>query len=439
MNNKDDGSNSRAAAALVIADVLNGKPLDTALVSHGDRIGERDQGLVAELTHGVSRWHPRLQQQLNGLVERPLAKKLRNIEALLLVGLYQLQYTRIPAHAAISATVQAVMTLRQPKLKGLVNAVLRRAQREGLEADPDDPALPGWWLDRLKTDWPKDWQRLARAGNSRPPMVLRVNQRKQSRDVYLARLTEAEIAAEEIIPDTTAIELTSGTAVQSLPGWSEGDVAIQDGAAQYAAGLINAEPGQRLLDACAAPGGKTCHLLESCEDLKLVALDCDPQRVTRIHENLQRLGLKATLKTGDATQTNTWWDGESFDHILLDAPCSGSGVLRRHPDMKLLRRASDIPALVQLQNQLLNALWPLLKPGGQFLYATCSVFAAENDQQISKFLDQQADAKVQSIDLPAGRKTSNGWQILTGDGPPPNGHDGFFYALLKKQTIISGG
>jgi 16S rRNA (cytosine967-C5)-methyltransferase len=427
------GARARAEAAICVARVVGeGQTLETALESV--RLVERDAALVRALTHGSLRWHQRLTWQVQRLLARPLPARESAIDALIRVGLYQLQFTRIPEHAAVSSTVAAARLLRRPGYAALVNALLRRflRERKALEAQMErDPqaasAHPGWLLERLQRDWPDRWEQIVAAGNvESPPMWLRVNTRRTSRLEYLALLETAGLIATPCDGVATALLLERPQSVGTLPGFAEGLVSVQDAAAQLACGLLAVGPGQRVLDACAAPGGKAAHLLEAHPDVaELWALDRDPTRVELMRGNFTRLGLAPTLTVGDATQPAGWWDGRAFDRILLDAPCSATGVIRRHPDIKVLRRPTDIGPAAARQALLLRALWPLLKAGGRLLYATCSVLKEENQQQIDAFIAATPDARW------AGGAQPH-YQILPGEA----NMDGFYYACLEKQDMV---
>ena len=431
--------NPRLAAARALAAVLAGKAsLASSLPSQLERVSDRDKGLVQELAFGTARWQPRLSALALALLSKPFRKADQDIEALLLIGLYQLLYTRIPAHAAIAETVGCATALKKPWAKGLLNAVLRRAQREAetlLPALEKDPVVltahPRWLQKSLKAFWPDDWLAICEANNSHPPFTLRVNQRVSNRETYLAKLTEAGIAGQATPFSPVGITLDTPCDVTVLPGLVDGAVSVQDEAAQLAAGLLMLEPEQRVLDACCAPGGKTCHILESQPDLReVVAIDLEPQRLERVKENLMRLKLDATLLAGDARATEQWWDGQPFQRILLDAPCSATGVIRRHPDIKLARQADDIAALAQLQGELLDALWPTLADNGILLYATCSTLPTENTEVIAAFLQRTGDAQELPFSADFGKQQAHGRQLLA----QVAGHDGFYYARLIKQA-----
>lgn len=431
--------NPRLAAARALTPVLAGKAsLASSLPTQLERVSDRDKGLVQELVFGTARWQPRLYALALALLSKPFRRADQDVEALLLVGLYQLLYTRIPAHAAISETVGCATALKKPWAKGLLNAVLRRAQREAetlLPALEKDPVVltahPRWLQKSLKAFWPNDWLAICAANNSHPPFTLRVNQQVASRDAYLAQLSEAGIAAKPTTFSPDGITLATPCDVTALPGFAEGAVSVQDEAAQLAAELLMLEPEQRVLDACCAPGGKTCHILERQPQLsEVVAIDLEPQRLERVKANLARLKLNATLLAGDARATEQWWDGQPFQRILLDAPCSATGVIRRHPDIKLTRQADDIAPLAQLQGELLDALWPTLADNGILLYATCSTLPTENTEVIDAFLQRTSDAQELPFAAAFGQAQPHGQQLLAQEG----GHDGFYYARLIKQA-----
>jgi 16S rRNA (cytosine967-C5)-methyltransferase len=342
---------------------------------------------------------------------------------------------KTPDHAAVSATVSATAKIGRRRARGLVNAVLRRYLRERAEIDagalasPEGRyAHPPWMIERLRVDWPDDWATILAANNEPPPMWLRVNGARIGRDEYLEQLPPGIGSAGSAAPESVLLE--HPTDVAEVYGFSQGLVSVQDAAAQLAAHLVGAGPGERVLDACAAPGGKAAHILELCDACELHALDSDADRLVMTRETFDRLGLKATILHGDASETETWWDERPYDRILLDAPCTASGVIRRHPDIKLLRRATDVGDLSRLQGRILDSLWKTLKPGGRMIYATCSVFREENDKQIAAFLDRTGAATAFQLDGATdwGREAEVGRQILPGDA----GMDGFYYACLAK-------
>ncbi|MGE6823229.1 16S rRNA (cytosine(967)-C(5))-methyltransferase RsmB [Pseudomonas soli] len=429
--------NPRLAAARALAAVLSGKAsLNSSLPAQLDKVEERDRGLTQDLAFGTARWQPRLDLLAAQLLQKPFKAADADVQALLLVGLYQLFYSRIPAHAAIGETVGCADKLKKPWAKGLLNAVLRRAQREGeaLLADMErDPVVrtahPRWLQKSLKAFWPEQWEAICAANNAHPPMILRINRRHHGRDAYLALLAEAGIGASACQYSRDGIVLAEACDVRGLPGFAEGWVSVQDEAAQLSADLLELAPGQRVLDACCAPGGKTCHLLEAEPGLAhMVAIDLEAKRLTRVRENLDRLKLDAELIACDARDTASWWDGKPFQRILLDAPCSATGVIRRHPDIKLTRQADDIPALAALQGELLDALWPTLEVGGMLLYATCSSLPTENTEVIDAFLARTPGARELDLATEAGLRQPHGRQLLAQEG----GHDGFYYAKLIK-------
>ncbi|WP_348970374.1 MULTISPECIES: 16S rRNA (cytosine(967)-C(5))-methyltransferase RsmB [Pseudomonas] len=435
--------NPRLAAAKALAAVLSGKAsLNSSLPTQLDKVEDRDRGFTQDLAFGTARWQPRLSALAEKLLQKPFKTADADVEALLLVGLYQLLYTRVPAHAAIGETVGCADKLKKPWAKGLLNAVLRNAQRESetifaeLERDPVvRTAHPRWLQKSLKAFWPEQWEAICAANNAHPPMILRVNRRHHSRDAYLALLGEAGIAATPCVYSRDGIVLEAAADVRSLPGFAEGWISVQDEAAQLAADLLDLAPGQRVLDACCAPGGKTCHILEAEPALAgVVAVDLEAKRLVRVKENLERLGLDAELIAADGRDIDKWWDGKPFQRILLDAPCSATGVIRRHPDIKLTRQPDDIVALAQLQGELLDAMWKTLEVGGILLYATCSTLPTENTEVIAAFLERTPGARELDLATAAGIKQPHGRQLLAQEG----GHDGFYYAKLIKIAAARG-
>ncbi|KPG78754.1 16S rRNA (cytosine(967)-C(5))-methyltransferase RsmB [Pseudomonas sp. RIT-PI-o] len=435
--------NPRLAAAKALAAVLSGKAsLNSSLPTQLDKVEDRDRGFTQDLAFGTARWQPRLSALAEKLLQKPFKAADADVEALLLVGLYQLLYTRVPAHAAIGETVGCADKLKKPWAKGLLNAVLRNAQRESetifaeLERDPVvRTAHPRWLQKSLKAFWPEQWEAICAANNAHPPMILRVNRRHHNRDAYLALLGEAGIAATPCVYSRDGIVLEAAADVRSLPGFAEGWISVQDEAAQLAADLLDLAPGQRVLDACCAPGGKTCHILEAEPALAgVVAVDLEAKRLVRVKENLERLGLNAELIAADGRDIDKWWDGKPFQRILLDAPCSATGVIRRHPDIKLTRQPDDIVALAQLQGELLDAMWKTLEVGGILLYATCSTLPTENTEVIAAFLERTPGARELDLATSAGIKQPHGRQLLAQQG----GHDGFYYAKLIKIAAARG-
>ena len=428
----------RLAAVRILTKVVqSGQSLSAALPPVLAQVqNPADRALVQEICYGVLRWWHRLDAMANTLLERKLKPKDTDIKCLVLCGIYQIVYMRIPAHAAVAETVKQVSGLRKNWAKKLVNALLRSFQRRQeqivgeLENRPETLfSYPLWLLDSLRQDWPEDWQEIARGGNERPPMALRVNLAKTTREKYLQQLQQAGLEALPGPFNPDALVLAKPIDVSLLPSFEEGFASVQDVAAQQAARLLDLKPGQRVLDACAAPGGKSCHILEAEPGLdELLALDIDASRLARVSENLDRIGITARLVEADVMDIDKWWDGRQFDRILLDAPCSATGVIRRHPDIKLLRRAEDIDALVKVQEAMLERVWPLLIAGGMLLYATCSILCRENADQIDRFLTHHEDASSPAIESAWGRKQAVGKQLFPGD----EGMDGFYYAVLRK-------
>jgi len=426
---------ARATSARTIAEVIQKqRSLNAVLATALPLLAENERSLCQQISYGVLRWQYQLQAISKQLVRKPLKAKDSDIAALLLSGLYQLRELRIPEHAVISETVNACKTLGKPWATGLVNASLRNylRQQESIEQqlltdDAANYAHPDWLLKQYQHDWPENWQAIAAANNQQPPMFLRVNKQHQSRDEYLAKLTQAEIMASAVDAGNEAILLNKPCDVFQLPGFENGDASVQDGAAQHVAELMNINAGLRILDACAAPGGKTCHILEQQPDNTVVALDIDPRRLQQIEQNTDRLQLKAELIASDAGDTESWWDGQLFDRILIDAPCSGTGVIRRHPDIKTLRRPDDIGNLAAQQSALLEKLWPLLKPDGLLVYTTCSALKQENELQVSAFLEKHPEAKEYIPDQEPATRRPVGYQRLPGD----DNLDGFYYACLQ--------
>lgn len=408
--------------------------MTSALESAWEQVSDvQEKAFIQALCYGTVRQYYRLEFILNQLVNKPIKDKDVQIKALALLGLYQLKYMRVKDHAAVSETV-AVMKKKQ-WAKALLNAVLRRYLREQdeLEALADKHvayAHPDWMIKAIKADWGSEAKQIFFANNCTPPMTLRVNARFCSRDIYLTMLAEQEIAASATKYSAQGIILEAPVAVDKLPQFSAGWVSVQDAAAQLAVGLLDVQAGDRVLDVCAAPGGKTAHILECQPELKsMLAIDIDAHRLARVKENLTRLHLGADILAADATQPENWWDGVPYERILLDAPCSALGVVRRHPDIKLLRRAEDIAQLQALQQQILQASWQMLVPGGVLLYATCSILREENEVQIERFLQQHNDAQELVIAADWGTMRPFGRQILTGS----QFMDGFYYARLQKK------
>ena len=433
----DPVPNVRARAALSVAAVLKGANLDEALAAQTAGLGGPDVSLLKAIAYGVVREYRMLDTLAGSLLQRPLREEPA-IQALLACGLFQLRSMRVPEHAAVGETVAAAAVLDKPWAKGLVNAVLRRYQRERAAIDGALPvtagirqSYPDWMVAALKADWPDSWRTVLAGGNEPGPLTLRVNHRQGARDAYLAELAAANIEATAVAEAPDALRLASALPVEEVPGFAEGRVSVQDASAQLALNLLEAQPGQRVLDACAAPGGKTAHLLERVDGLELLALDSDAPRLERVRSGLQRLKLDTPLLVADAAKPTVWWDGRPYDRILLDAPCSGTGVIRRHPDIKWLRRDSDIPRMAELQMRLLRALWPLLAPGGMLLYATCSILKAEGEEVMREFLEAHPDAREAPIEAAWGEARGIGRRIA-----PGGDFDGFYYARLVKNAAV---
>lgn len=397
----------------------------------------KEKALIQEMSYGTFRWYIQLEYILNQLLDKKIKKKDSRLKYLILIGLYQLRFMRIPQHAVVSETVNTCKKINMLWAKGLVNAILRRYIRESkavesyLENDESiKTSHPQWLIKQLKHDWPDHWQTILDANNQRPPMYLRVNQRQTSRDYYLNRMCEAGIKGKATKYSENGILLEEAVDVHKLPGFEEGAVSVQEIAAQFSADLLNLKPGQTVLDACAAPGGKSAHILETEENLNsLTCIEKDPDRTLRLIETMERLKLKASIKTSDINNLDNWWDGNKFDRILLDAPCSAIGVIRRHPDIKFLRSNNEVDKINLLQIKLLNTLWQTLKTDGLLVYVTCSILKQENMDLIRKFITDNDDCEIDPIKVEWGLDTGYGRQILTGQ----ENMDGFFYACLKKK------
>lgn len=422
----------RSVAAQTVASVLSGRSLDTVLPKLEQPLSAGDRSLARALTYGVLREHLFLSALRDEMLKTPLVQDPLTA-ALIEVGLYQLRATRVSPHAAVSETVNACAVLELTGRRALVNALLRRYQRDSrtLEiAAASNPSrqysYPTWLLDSIRLDWPDQWEQVLLEGNAQGPMCLRVNSKKTDRETYQALLKGAALNSSVVEGVADALSLENGVPVERLPDFQAGAVSVQDASAQLAVDLLAAEPGQLVLDACSAPGGKTAHILERA-DVRMIALDSDQFRLQRVQENLQRLGLEAELHCCDAGRFADRWDGPQFDRILLDAPCSGTGVIRRHPDIKYLRRHDDIPRMAAEQLRLLNALWGQLAPGGRLIFATCSILMAEGEEVIKSFFMRQADAKHEVIEAAWGEARRFGRRI-----PPGGAHDGFYYASLRK-------
>ena len=430
---------SRVATVQILTQLFDeskSKNLTDLLAGVQENIELKNQGLVKEMCFGVCRHYLFLKACAEKLMKKPLKKKDLDIQLLILTGLYQLEFMRVPDHAAINETVNGCKTLKKAWARGLINAVLRNYLRERtsihqqLELHTSTATShPQWFVDALTENWPSHSKTILAANNQQAPLTLRVNEQKISRALYLEKLTAANIDAKLCSYSAQGITLEQAINVEDIPGFFEGLCSIQDEAAQLACSLLQLAPKQTVLDACCAPGGKTCHILEQYPEINsLIALDREAHRLEKVHNNLERLQLSAKLKAVDAAETEIWWDKKPFDRILLDAPCSATGIIRRHPDIKWLKHADDITLLAGQQLRLLEALWPSLAPGGVLLYATCSVLKQENENVVSTFLNAQHDAKELPIIADWGIAASVGRQLF----PEPGAHDGFYYARITK-------
>ncbi|WLQ13033.1 16S rRNA (cytosine(967)-C(5))-methyltransferase RsmB [Hahella aquimaris] len=429
---------ARAAAAKTLRAVAEeGRSLSAAMAPALEQVEENDRSFLQALCYGACRHYLTLEHWLGLLLRQPIKAKERDIHFLLLSGLHQLAFMDKPAHVSINETVNVTKELNKLWATKLVNGVLRSFQRRKdellahIDADPSlRYAMPRWLLDKLAADYPQQLDELLAASNAQAPLTLRVNLQKVQREDYLQQLRQAEVEAHLCEWVETGIQCEQAVDVNCLPGFFDaGLCSVQDEAAQLSAALMDPQPNERVLDACCAPGGKTAALLERCPDISVTAVDVDPERQLRTRDTLQRLQLNADVRTADVGDLQQWWDGTPFDRILLDAPCSATGVIRRHPDIKLLRRSEDIPQLAELQLKLLRTLWTTLKPGGLLVYATCSILKEENGHIIERFIADATDAEVLPIEGKYGIQSSFGVQLL----PVTGGHDGFFYARLRKQ------
>ncbi|MCH2041932.1 MAG: 16S rRNA (cytosine(967)-C(5))-methyltransferase RsmB [Saccharospirillaceae bacterium] len=443
---------ARYAAVQALHQVMQGQSLNQLLPQLEERVIDDDRGFLRDMALGSCRYFQRLNAITKILLKTPFGDEDQDLQALMIVGLYQLEVQKKAPHAAVHATVDVCEEMGKGYAKSVINACLRRYGREyqELTAPLDNNPVtatshPKWLMKMMQKAWPDDWQQVFGQNNQRPPLCLRVNQRHGSREAYLERLQQAgiEAIAAEFAP--FGIYLAQSCDVTQLPGFADGDISVQDEAAQLASLLLAPQQGERVLDACAAPGGKTCALLEAA-DCDVTALDLEASRLERVEENLERLGLfsnstglSASVVCADMADTDAWWEGEQYDAVLLDAPCSATGVIRRHPDIKLLRRRDDIEQLADVQQTLLNTAWDLLKPGGRLLYATCSVLPQENNDQVERFIAAKLEAGqdishrpleniLSAMDNLPGVACNAGRQLF----PQENGHDGFFYALLVK-------
>jgi 16S rRNA (cytosine967-C5)-methyltransferase len=428
-------ANPRLLAAQALTSVLEHKgSLASSLPNALEAAEHGDRALIQQLCYGTCRHFPQLELIAQQLLHKPMKAQDQDIYALILMGLYQIKAMRTPDYAAVDATVQAAKASGKRWADKLINGVLRSYIRGGSdlaevlnEHDAYRYNHPQWLISKLSNHWPDHWQDILAANDSQGALTLRVNTRKISREDYLEALAQAGHPASVCQYSHVGVQLEKPSDVIQLPGFEEGWFSVQDEAPQLCTQLLELEPGQRILDACAAPGGKTCHLLEA-QDVTVVAVELEERRIGRMKDNLFRMDLQAQIICADASEPDQWWDGQLFDRILLDAPCSATGVIRRNPDIKMLRSNEDILELAQLQLKLLNNLWHLLKPGGYLLYATCSVLRQENDRLVTRFLKQQPQAQHCTIDADWGMELDIGRQLF----PNPASHDGFYYAKLQK-------
>ncbi|MCW8934963.1 MAG: 16S rRNA (cytosine(967)-C(5))-methyltransferase RsmB [Gammaproteobacteria bacterium] len=445
-NNNETSLASRKAALNILLSVLrdDGKSL-SSLTHLTENIDARDAAFARMLSFGVLRFYQQLQALLKPFIKKPLKAKDIDVQLVMLMAVYQIMYSRVPEFAVVDSAVQQIRKSKKKWAASMVNAVLRSFLRQienkdlqevigGLESEEAIYSHPQWIINRMQEDWPDSWREILQANNQQAPMTLRINLQQTTVDDFIAELEkDFEISAEKISGIPTAIKLEQARDVKQLPGYNKGWFSVQDAGAQLAAQILQPKAGDYILDACAAPGGKTAHMFEMQADITLTALDISQSRLQRVEENCQRLGFKPKLITADVTEVEKWWDGKQFDKILLDVPCSAVGVIRRHPDIKHLRWDEDIETLVQLQRDILLKNWQLLKPGGFLLYATCSLFKAENEQQVTWFLQQNEDASLVDltnvVSLAAGQESAApGLQLF----PVSGDNDGFYYALLQK-------
>lgn len=436
---------ARQVAIQVISHILLQQgSLSTQLARYQNDVAAEHIPLLKELCFGVCRQYPKLNSIALHLLAHPFEEKDTDLYATLLLGLYQLTYMNTPDHAAVNESVEACRLLKKDWATKLMNAVLRRYQREAdeiIDSLGDMPSVeynqPKWLVKRFNKYWPDQLEEIIEASNTHPPMCIRVNQSCVSRETYQSLLLEQGVKSELAPFAQSALYLKHAVRVGELPSFEAGFVSVQDEAAQLSAHILSPKSGEKILDACAAPGGKTGHLLEKANDIQLTAVELEPWRMEKIESNLERLGYSAALICADACDLDEWWDGEHFDKILLDAPCSATGVIRRNPDIKINRKPADIDELVIIQQEILDKVWTTLKPNGFLLYATCSLMTEENEQQIQRFLERQLDAKeaplnalTPNLAIEWGIPVSHGRQLF----PTLEGHDGFYYCLLQKKS-----
>lgn len=443
-NSRQTPLNARLVATSVLTEVFfQQHSLTDCLEKQLPQLADgRERALTQALCYGVMRWWPRLDAIVHHLSSKPFKSKDIDIYVVLLLGIFQQLYLRIPPHAAIAETVELTRRLQKNWATGFVNAVLRnfQRQRDTLLTTIDQQieaqlAHPQWLLEHFQQDWAEHWQQIAETNNQHPPMTLRVNGRQLTREAYLQQLVSADIAAIATPHTENGITLEQPVDVSQLPGFAQGLLSVQDASAQWAAKLLDVPPQATVLDACAAPGGKTAHLLETYSIKRLTVIDNQLERVAAVEQGLKRLKLfdnqTVQLQCADASEPEQWWNGELFDRILLDVPCSATGIIRRHPDIKYLRQPTDIKKLIAAQAKLLHATWQLLKPQGKLLYVTCSVLKAENMNQIQQFVETHSDAQVHPLPeiAPLTTPCTVGSQVL-----PHSFFDGFYYACLVKTA-----
>lgn len=433
--------NPRFIAIKILEQVIaQGKSLNHSATQINVQISDaKDRALARELIFGVLRHYHALTFILSDLLKKPLKPKDMDVTCLLLIGVYQLRYMRVPDHAAVNESVKLTQKLKKKWAKGFANGVLRTCLREKetidklLESNESAQySHPEWLLKKIQHDWPEDWEIIVSQNNQQAPMVLRVNRQQISVERYQKQLADINIDSTLMAQAADAILLQQACDVGVLPGFHDGLVSVQDAAAQQAATLLGLSKNNLVLDACAAPGGKTAHILETEPTAQVLALEISQKRLPLIDETLKRLKLNAKIQCADAANVDDWWNGEKFDRILLDAPCSATGVIRRNPDIKIHRRPDDIGAVVLSQKALLDALWPLVKEGGTLLYATCSILKDENENQIQSFLERHEDANAVALPSTLGRTCGVGIQMFPGD----DDMDGFYYARMDKKTKV---
>lgn len=433
---KKTSQNPRIAAIQALSEVLDSNKSLAESEALSKIRDSRDNAFARHLTYGVLRWLTALDWLAGELLTKPLKKRERDVQRLLMLGLQQLWHDQTASHAAVNETAECARLLGKPWAVGLVNAVLRRFQREQeqllekLGQARQRFAHSDWMLKEIQQDWPDQWQDFVDANNRQAPLWLRINRQQADEATLRNDLKTAGFAIADHPYARDAISINPAAAVTKIPDFERGWLSVQDPAAQLARDLLDPQPGERILDACAAPGGKTAHLLETCPEIDLTALDRQEQRLEQVQQTLKRLDLNADTQVADAVETEGWWKGEKFHKILLDAPCSATGVIRRHPEIKWLRSSEQVDAAVQVQARLLAALWPLLEVGGILVYATCSILKRENDQQIQQFLEQHTDAAVEISAVEWGLAGPYGRQIMPGEAQM----DGFFYAVLRKSA-----